>query len=277
MCQLDPRAWFEFHHSGQILWSSFCRHEAGRTNAVRQGCHHGVSDRSVSAPHHGEGVRPTCPTCCLPRSKGASETQSAQTERSVRVSSILDQASDREVERGSREELIALRARFIALDDQLSVLAAVIKVGITPYADFGASLATQEACWRVFKTAPLPSCVTIACSKATPVVAKLREWSTDSPDVWHLCVLADTRCRCPEISAFVPSRPWNGVLLISSAPGAVHMSASCAWCHQPVRKQVRLRCVGQSSAMNLGGGSRNHECVKGRFCDVSGRDNRWRH
>ena len=115
----------------------------------------------------------------------------------VRVSSILDQASDREVERETREELIALRARFIALegeepmksedvtDDQLSVLAAVIKVGITPYADFGVwkpfgqgaakslkftshfldhsgswrtkevpgpdSFATWEACWRVFR------------------------------------------------------------------------------------------------------------------------------
>ena len=54
ICQLKPRGWFEFYHSGQIPSSSFCRHEAGRTNAVRQGCHHGVSDRSMSAPHHGE-------------------------------------------------------------------------------------------------------------------------------------------------------------------------------------------------------------------------------
>ena len=36
----------------------------------------------------------------------------------VRVSLILDQASDREVERETREELIALRARFIALEGE---------------------------------------------------------------------------------------------------------------------------------------------------------------
>ena len=128
----------------------------------------------------------------------------------VRVSSILDQASDREVERWTREKLIALHGRFIALegedpmkaedvtDDQLSVLAATIKVGMTPYADFGVwkpfgqraakslkftshfldhsgswrtkeapgpdLFATWEACWRVFRTAA------IMCDIATPAV-----------------------------------------------------------------------------------------------------------
>ena len=211
----------------------------------------------------------------------ASEIKAGKVSRSdgglslrVRVSSILDQASDREVERGTREELIALRARFIALegeepmksedvtDDQLSVLAAVIKVGITPYADFGVwkpfgqraakslkftshfldhsgswrtkevpgpdSFATWEACWRVFRTAA------IMCDIATPAVldryaAKFRERVDRFSDAWHLCVLADTKCRSelwesefrrqshfhdtnPEISAFVPSRPWNSVI-----------------------------------------------------------------
>ena len=63
--------------------------------------------------------------------------------------SILHQSSDREVERISREDLSALRGRFRSLegedpmkaeevtDDQLSVLAAVTKAGVTPYADFG--------------------------------------------------------------------------------------------------------------------------------------------
>ena len=196
----------------------------------------------------------------------------------VRVSSILDQASDREVERWTREELIALRGRFRALegedpmkaeevtDDQLSVLAATIKVGMTPYADFGVwkpfgqraakslkftshfldhsgswrtkevpgpdSFATWEACWRVFRTAA------IMCDIATPAVldryaAKFRERVDRFSDAWHLCVLADTRCISelwesdfrrqsqfhdtnPEISAFVPSRPWNSVIRATS-------------------------------------------------------------
>ena len=114
------------------------------------------------------------------------------------MSSILDQSSDREVERVSREDLNARRGRFRSLegedpmkveevtDDQLSVLAAVTKAGVTPYADFGVwkpfgqraakslkftshfldhtgawrckeipgadSFATWEACWRVSRT-----------------------------------------------------------------------------------------------------------------------------
>ena len=66
---------------------------------------------------------------------------------------ILDQSSDLEVERASPEEL-ALRARFRSLegedplkseevtDDQLSVLSALVKAGVAPYADFGV--------WRPF-------------------------------------------------------------------------------------------------------------------------------
>ena len=69
--------------------------------------------------------------------------------RRVKVSSILDQSSDREVGRISREDLNALRGRFRSLeeedpmkveevtDDQLSVLAVVTKAGVTLYADFG--------------------------------------------------------------------------------------------------------------------------------------------
>ena len=148
--------------------------------------------------------------------------------------------------------------------NQLSVLAAVIKVGITPYADFGVwkpfgqraakslkftshfldhsgswrtkevpgpdSFATWEACWRVFRTAA------IMCDIATPAVldryaAKFRERIDRFFCVWHLCVLADTRSELwesefrrqsqfhdtnPEISAFVPSRPWNSVIRATS-------------------------------------------------------------
>ena len=35
MCQLEPRGWYEFHHSGQIPSSCLCGHEARRTNAIR--------------------------------------------------------------------------------------------------------------------------------------------------------------------------------------------------------------------------------------------------
>ena len=144
----------------------------------------------------------TSPTGCT-RGQGSEVVPFSEGGHSlrVRVSSILDQASDQEVERWMREELIALRGRFIALegedpmkaedvtDDQLSVLAAAIKVGMTPYADFGVwkqfgqraakslkftlhfldhsgsrrtkevlgpdSFATWEACWRVFRTAAI--------------------------------------------------------------------------------------------------------------------------
>ena len=179
----------------------------------------------------------------------ASEIKAGKVSRSegglslrVRVSSILDQVSDREVERGTREELIALRARFIALegeepmkaedatDDQLSVLAAVIKVGITPYADFGVWKPFGQRAAKSFKFRT----AAIMCDIATPAVleryaAKFRERVDRFSDAWHLCVLADTRCRSelwesefrrqsqfhdtnPEISAFVPSRPWNSVI-----------------------------------------------------------------
>ena len=67
----------------------------------------------------------------------------------IKVSSILDQSSDREVVRWSREELNFLRSRYRSLegedpmkseevtDDQLSVLCELTKVGIAPLADFG--------------------------------------------------------------------------------------------------------------------------------------------
>ena len=143
----------------------------------------------------------------------------------VKVSSILDQSSDREVERRSREELNLLRSRYRSVegedpmkseevtDDQLSVLGALTRVGIAPYAYFGVwkpfgqraaknlkftshfpdhtgawrckeipgphCFSTWEACWRVFRTAA------IMCDIATPAVwtgmqlGSGREW-TDS-------------------------------------------------------------------------------------------------
>ena len=148
-------------------------------------------------------------------------------------------------------------------DDQLSVLGALTRVGIAPYADFGVwkpsfgqraaknlkftshfldhtgawrckeiPFSTWEACWRVFRTAA------IMCDIATPAVldryaARFKERVDRFSDSWHLCVLADTRCRSelweaeyrrqaqfhesnPEISAFVPSRPWNSVIKATS-------------------------------------------------------------
>ena len=211
-------------------------------------------------------------------SKAAKSSRSDGLSLKVKVSSILDQSSDREVERGTREDLNALRSRFRSLegedpmkaedvtDDQLSVLAAITKAGVTPYADFGVwkpfgqraaknlkftshfldhtgawrckeipgpdSFASWEACWRVFRTAA------IMCDIAAPAVldryaAKFRERVDRFSDAWYLCVLADTRCRSelwesefrrqsqfhdtnPELSAFVPSRPWNSVIRASA-------------------------------------------------------------
>ena len=196
----------------------------------------------------------------------------------VKVSSTLDQSSDLEVEKASSEDLRVLRARFRSLegedpmqseevtDDQLSVISALVKAGVAPFADFGVwrpfsqrtaknlkftshffdnsgswrckeipgpdSFSTWEACWRVFRTAA------IMCDIAAPAVldryaARFRERVDRFSDVWHLCVLADTRCRSefweaehrrqahfhdshPDLSAFVPVRPWNSVIRASA-------------------------------------------------------------
>ena len=213
-----------------------------------------------------------------------SKTKAARTESGlslkVKVSSILDQSSDREVERWSREELNLLRSRYRSVegedpmkseevtDDQLSVLGALTRgwdsaicrlwcvetiwpacskepqVHLTFPGPFLCiawrcreipgpdCFSTCEACWRVFRT---PA---IMCDIATPSVldryaARFRERVDRFSDSWHLCVLAVTRCRSelweaeyrrqaqfhesnPEISAFVPSRPWNSVITATS-------------------------------------------------------------
>ena len=189
----------------------------------------------------------------------------------IKVSSILDQSSDREVIRCSREELSFLRSRCRSLegedpmkskevtDDQLSVLCELTKVGIAPFADFGVwkplangmrtrsslrltssttqepggakksqgptdCFATWEACWRVFRTAA------IMCDIAAPAVldrcaSTFKERVDRFSDAWHLCVLADTRCRSElweseyrRQSLFHESnpRPWNSVTRATS-------------------------------------------------------------
>ena len=86
-------------------------------------------------------------------SGGESKTKAARAESGlslkVKVSSILDQSSDREVERLSREELNLLRSGYRSVegedpmkseevtDHQLSILGPLTRVGIAPYADFG--------------------------------------------------------------------------------------------------------------------------------------------
>ena len=72
----------------------------------------------------------------------------------IKVASVFDQASDREVDRVSPEVLRKLRARFRAVegedpmkceevtDDQLSVVYSLAQAGVTPFADFGV--------WRPF-------------------------------------------------------------------------------------------------------------------------------
>ena len=151
-------------------------------------------------------------------------------------------------------------------DDQLSVVYSLAQAGVTPFADFGVwrpfgqraaknlrfvshflvntgslrckeipgpdSIVTWEACWRVFRTAA------IMCDLAAPAVldryaSAFRSRVERFHDSWHLCVLADTRCRSehweseqrrqvlfhdsnPELSACVPARPWNSVIRESS-------------------------------------------------------------
>ena len=85
---------------------------------------------------------PAEPVCVGPRGGGAPTLK-------IKVASVLDQASDREVERMPMEVLNKLRARFRAVegedqmkaeevtDDQLSVVFTVVQAGIAPYADFG--------------------------------------------------------------------------------------------------------------------------------------------
>ena len=89
------------------------------------------------------------------------------------------------------------------------------------------SLASWEACWQVFRTAA------IMCDLAAPAVlnryaAAFRARVDRFQDSWPLCALADARCRSqhweaehrqqaffhnsnPELSAYVPGRPWNSV------------------------------------------------------------------
>ena len=152
----------------------------------------------------------------------------------IKVSSILDQSSDREVMRWSREELNFLRSRWRSLegedpmkseevtDDQLSVPCVLTKVGIAPFADFvwkpcgqrhaktlrckeipgPDCFATWEACWRVFGTAA------IMCDIAAPAVldrcaSRFKERVDRFSDAWHLSVLLtrDVGQSCGNLSA----------------------------------------------------------------------------
>ena len=94
------------------------------------------------------------------------------------------------------------------------------------------SLVSWEACWRVFRTAA------IMCDLAAPAVldryaATFRARVDRFQDSWPLRALADARCRSehweaehrrqalfhgsnPELSAYVPERPWNSVIRESS-------------------------------------------------------------
>ena len=113
-------------------------------------------------------------------------------------------------------------------DDQLSVVVQMVRAGMTPFADFGVwrpfgqrmakslrfvshfldstgqwrckevpgpdNYASWEACWRVFRTAAIMGDI------ASPAVldryaAKFRQRSERFSDCWHVCVLADQRCR----------------------------------------------------------------------------------
>ena len=156
----------------------------------------------------------------VPRGEGGSSLK-------IKVASVFDQASDREVERVSLEILRKLRARFRAdegedpmkteevTDDQLSVVYSSTQAGISQCAYFGVwrpfghraakglqfvshsrrckeipgpdSIVSWEACWRVFRTAA------IMCDLAAPAVldryaSAFRARVERFQDSWHLCV-----------------------------------------------------------------------------------------
>ena len=100
----------------------------------------GLDPIDVGAPL----LAPTVPEVkAVSRGEGSSSLK-------IKVSSVFDQASDREVERVSPEILRKLRARFRAdegedpmnteevTDDQLFVVHSLTQAGISPFADFGA-------------------------------------------------------------------------------------------------------------------------------------------
>ena len=97
--------------------------------------------------------------------------------------SVLDQASDREVESLPLEVLGKLRARFRAVegedpmkaeevtDDQLSVICSVVQAGIAPFADFGVShkVSRTNLCQR-----ELATCVPYMAFKSFQIVLSFR-------------------------------------------------------------------------------------------------------
>ena len=166
-----------------------------------------------------------------PKTKGA-RTDTGITLK-IKVSSILDQSSDREVERWSREELNVLRSRYRSMegedqmkaeeatDDQLSALCATTRVGIAPHADPGVPKQFGQRAAQSPKFTPrhtgarrckeIPGLDCFATREARPELRPLRatprpqpsrtgtrpasECGVDRfPDARHWCAPADTRC-----------------------------------------------------------------------------------
>ena len=106
-----------------------------------------------------------------------------------KVSSIMDPSSYLEVERASREELRALRARFRSLkgedpkkseeitDDPMSVMSAHVKVGVAPCVDFGV--------WRSFGQRTANNLEFISHFIDNSGSWKCKEIS--SPSTWEAC------------------------------------------------------------------------------------------
>ncbi len=192
----------------------------------------------------------------------------------VKISQVLNQASDQEVPLLPEAELATLRKNYVMLngdaplegsevtDAQLTALRYMQQMGLSMYADFGVfgpygnrqarkmrfmnhfmdaggnwhtveqpgpnCLEAWRSCWSVYSTAA------IMLQMATPATLerygkRFEERCNRYPRSWHICVIADDRCRSefmpaekrrqerfhadhPSMSGYDPLKPWNSVL-----------------------------------------------------------------
>ncbi len=192
----------------------------------------------------------------------------------VKLSQIINQASDQEVLLLSDRELASLRHRYDLLcgdspldraevsDAQLTALKYLADSNLNVYVDFGvwrpfgqrserrmkfvnhfmdsagrwhtveqpgpSCLEAWRDCWGVYTTAALMLQLATQ-STLQRYAARFEERCGRYPRSWHICVVADDRCRSefmpserrrqerfhidhPSISGFDPAKPWNSVL-----------------------------------------------------------------
>ncbi len=219
---------------------------------------------------------PAAPAASTPASTTTTTTEvqrSVLPPAKVRLSSIINQASDQEIPLLPERELAALRHRYHLLcgdapldgaevtDNQLTALKYMLDSNLNIYVDFGvwgpygqrnerrmkflnhfmdasgrwqtaeqpgpSCLEAWRDCWGVFTSAAL---MLQLASVATlqRYAARFEERCKRYPRSWHICVIAEDRCRSeffpgekrrqerfhadhPSMSGFDPMKPWNSV------------------------------------------------------------------